>query len=89
MQQQIIVILELFLSFMLGFQPHKVHSMLVHMLDPRYKGLRLVIDFVDKEQTLQITGTYDKQVLFLLLVCAYKVLNLSDTCERALNNFIS
>jgi len=37
MQQQVIVVLEPFLSFMLGFQPHKAHSMLAHMLDPWYK----------------------------------------------------
>jgi len=57
--------------------------MLAHMLDPQYKGLRLVINYVGKEQTLQIVIEYDKHVLFLLLVCTYKVLNPGDTCERA------
>jgi hypothetical protein len=84
MQQQIIIILKPFFSFMLGFQPHKAHNMLAHMLDPRYKGLKLVINYVGKEQIFQITRKYDKHVLFLLLICTYKVLNPSDTCERAL-----
>jgi hypothetical protein len=39
---------------MLGFQPHKVQSMLAFMLDPQYKGLRLVIDYVGKEWALGI-----------------------------------
>jgi len=31
----------------------------------------------------------DKLVLFLLLVCAYKVLNPSDTCEKTPSSFTS
>jgi hypothetical protein len=81
MQQQVLIILEPFLSFMLGFQPHKAHSMLAHMLDPRFKGLGLVINYIGKERTFQITGEYDKQALFLFLICAYKLLNPCDTCE--------
>jgi hypothetical protein len=74
--------MEPFLSFMLGFQPRKANSMLALMLDPRYSGLGLVIDYVSKEWALQITKKYDKQVFFMLLVCAFKVLNLNDTCEK-------
>jgi hypothetical protein len=55
---------------MLGFQPHKVHNMLAIMLDPRSKGLGLVIDYVGKERTFQIAWEYDRQVLFPFLVCA-------------------
>ncbi len=49
MLKQVIVILEPFFSFMLFFQPHEIHRMLAFMLDPRYKELRLVIDYVGKE----------------------------------------
>ncbi len=59
------------------------------MLDPWYKGLGLVIDYVGKEQAFQIVRKYDKEVLFPLLVCAYKVLNLNDTCERTFGGFTS
>jgi hypothetical protein len=34
---------------MFGFQPHKAHSMLAFMLNPWYKGLGLVIDYIGKE----------------------------------------
>jgi len=63
--------------------------MLALMLDPQYKGLGLVIDYVGKEQALQTKGEYEKQVLFPLLVCAYMVLNPSDTCERTFGSFTS
>jgi hypothetical protein len=52
------------------------------MLDPRFKGLRLVIQYLDKERTVQVASDYDTQVLFLLLVCAYKVLNPTNASER-------
>jgi hypothetical protein len=89
MQNQVIIVLKPFFSFMFGFQPRKAHNMLALMLDPRYKGLRLVINYIGKEWAFQIEGKYDKQVLFLLLVCAYKVLNPSDTCEKAPSSFTS
>jgi hypothetical protein len=34
---------------MFGFQLHKAHNMLDFMLNPRYKGLGLVINYIGKE----------------------------------------
>ncbi len=48
------------------------------MLDPCYKGLRLVIQFVGKEKALQIIDEYDHHVLFPFLVSTYTFLNLCD-----------
>jgi hypothetical protein len=61
--------------------------MLVMMLGPHYKGLGLglVIQYVGKERVLQILGEYDRAILFLLLVCAYKFLNPTNVTERVLN----
>jgi hypothetical protein len=61
--------------------------MLALMLDPRYSGLGFVIDYLGKECAIQIAKKYDKQVFFMLLVCAFKVLNLSDTCEKTPGSF--
>ncbi len=74
---------------MLSFQLRKAHSMLALMLDLWYKGLGLVIDYSGKERDFQTVGKYDREVFFPLLVCAYKVLNPSDTCERALGSSTS
>ncbi len=45
------------------------------MLDPRFKGLGLVIQYVRKEKVHWIIGEYNTYDLFPLLVHAYKVLN--------------
>jgi hypothetical protein len=44
--------------------------MLTMMLNDIYKGLWLVIQYVDKERAFQIAGEYKKQLLFPLLVYA-------------------
>jgi hypothetical protein len=46
------------------------------MLDPHFKGLGPIIQYVGKEKTHLIIGQYDRYVLFSLLVHVYKVLNL-------------
>jgi hypothetical protein len=51
------------------------------MLDPRFKCLRLVIQYVGKEKAHMIIGEYDMYVLFSLLVHVYKVLNMSIANE--------
>jgi hypothetical protein len=45
------------------------------MLDSHFKGLRLVIQYVEKEKVHLIIGEYDRYDLFPLLVHVYKVLN--------------
>jgi hypothetical protein len=60
MQKQVIVIMEDFLSFMLSFQPNKAHNLLTLMLDFQYKGLRLVIQYVGKQNAFHIASEYDK-----------------------------
>jgi hypothetical protein len=52
MQRQVVGVLNYFLSFMLSFQKPKTHNMLCIMLNPHYKDLGLVIQFVGKERAL-------------------------------------
>jgi hypothetical protein len=44
-----------------------------------------VIQYVDKERALHIVNEYDRQVLFPLLVWAYKFLNPTHASERTLS----
>ncbi len=60
--------------------------MLAMMLDPRYKGRGLVIQFVGKERALKIACEYDYQVLLSLFVYAYNFLNPSDVSAWAPNS---
>ncbi len=43
-------VLKPLLSFMVGFQACRAHNMLAMTLDPHYKGLGLVINYVGKER---------------------------------------
>jgi hypothetical protein len=52
-------VLDPFLLFMLSFQQDKIHNMLAMMLDPHFKRLGLLIQYVGKERTLQIASEYD------------------------------
>jgi hypothetical protein len=67
------------------FQKAKAHNMLTLMLDLHYKGLRLVIQYVGKEKTQQITSEYDHQILLSFLVYAYNYLHQSDVNAQAPN----
>ncbi len=70
-----------FFLFMISFQKTKVH-MLAILLNPCYKGLKLVIQFVNKEKTLQIANEYDEQALFSLIVFACNFVNPYDACAK-------
>jgi len=85
MQIQVVGVLSPFLSFMLSFQKPKVHNMLCMMLDPCYKNVGLVIQFVGKERALQIIDEYDHHVLFPFLVSTYTFLNPCDASVGAYN----
>jgi hypothetical protein len=61
--KQMVQVLNPFLSFMFSFQNNKAHKMLCMMLNPCYKGLGLVIQFVGKERALQIGSKYYHHVL--------------------------
>jgi hypothetical protein len=52
MQKQVVQVLNPFLSFMASFQKAKAHNMLAMMLDPHFKGLRLVNKLVKREHCI-------------------------------------
>jgi hypothetical protein len=64
----VVGVLEPLLSFIFGFQACRAYNVLAMTLDPYYKGLGLVINYVGKERALGIVGEYDTMILFLLLV---------------------
>jgi hypothetical protein len=64
MQKQVLIVIQPFLSFLLSFQECKVHNMSSMMLDPHFKGLRLVVQYVGKEKAALIVGECDRYVLF-------------------------
>ena len=63
------------LAFAVDFTREKAHNMLSLMLDPRYKGLQVIIDYVGREKAMHIVAEYDQLVLMPLLVKVSRLLN--------------
>jgi hypothetical protein len=64
-----------FLRFSLQFVADQAHNMLSLMLDPRFKGLEYVIDYVGVAKAKQVVEEYDKKILIPYLVKVHKFMN--------------
>jgi len=64
MQEQVTHVLKPFLDFMDRFKLFKAHNMVIFMLNPWFKNLSLVGDYVGHSFAIEITVAYDKQCLF-------------------------
>jgi len=53
-RKEVCGILDSFLYFLKKFDERKAHNMLVLMLDPRFKSLRLVSSFIGRDQGVAI-----------------------------------
>ncbi len=71
MQGQVITILKPFLNFMFSFKPTKGHNMVTFMLNPSFKDLSLVLDYVGHSSLIKITNAYDKEFLLPTLKTLY------------------
>jgi hypothetical protein len=54
------------------FQPTKAHNMIVLILDPRFKDLSLVRDYVGHTFAIEITTTYDVNFLLPTIKIMYQ-----------------
>jgi hypothetical protein len=59
MQLQVAIVLRPFFNFMDSFKLSKAHNMLVLMLDPLFKDLSLVGNYVGHASTIEIVSAYD------------------------------
>ncbi|KAJ7552447.1 hypothetical protein O6H91_06G055400 [Diphasiastrum complanatum] len=75
MKNEMVGVLEPFLSCLVSFSARKAHNILALMLDPHFKGLSLVRDYVGRDAAIQIVGEYDVKVLIPLLVTCFNRLN--------------
>ncbi len=72
MEEQVQIIDQFDLSFMLSFQQGKAHNMLAVLLNSCFKGLGLFIQYVQKRKKLHIESVYYRHInLLLFLVHAY------------------
>ncbi len=63
MRKQVAHVLKPFLDFMDCFKLFKAHNMVLFMLDPWFKDLKLMGDYVGHSFAINITAAYDKQFL--------------------------
>jgi hypothetical protein len=60
-----------FLDFMFFFKPIKPHNMVALMLDPRFKDLSIVVDYVGHSFAIEIAIAYDKKFFLPTLKTLY------------------
>jgi len=75
MQLQVAFVLRPFLDFMDSFKLFKAHNMLVLMLNPQFKDLNLVGDYVGHASVIEIDVAHDTQYLLLTLKISYQKLH--------------
>jgi hypothetical protein len=88
---KVLSILEPLLSFMRGFQSGKVHNMLAFTIDPRFKHMQCITNFLGKDRTKFVVGEYDKKVIHVFIVKVNKTLDLvtSHNASKDANLFMN
>jgi len=76
MIEQVLNALGPFLAFSQSYIIAKAHNMLAIMLDPRFKNMKIIWDFVGDSLALQVVAEYDVKIVYPLLVQAYFHLDL-------------
>ncbi len=72
---QVINILSLFLAFSYIYNQDRAHNMLAIMLDPCFKNMKIIQDFVGNAHATQIVTNYDINIVCLLLLHVFFHLN--------------
>jgi hypothetical protein len=72
MREQVAHVLRPFLDFMDCFKLSKVHNMVAFMLDPWFKDLSLMGDYVGPSSIIEIITTYDREFLIPTLKTLYQ-----------------
>lgn len=75
MAREAIGVLKPFLAFAVVFSESKAYNMLALMLDPRFKGLECIIEYIGVAKAKEIVQSYDTAVLIPFLIKVHKSLN--------------
>ncbi len=77
-----------FLLFFKTFDPHNVHNMITIMLDPHFKSLRIIENYVGHGATILLAFKFDAKVMTPLLMACFDQLNpTSLACVIDVPNF--
>jgi len=72
---EVINVLRHFLSFIKSFSWERAHNMVVLMLDPRFKGMDCIMDYIGRDQPAILLQQYDELVVMPLLKVVMRFLN--------------
>ena len=75
MAGQVAAVLRPFLAFSRKYNEGQAQNMLALMLDPRFKGLELLQDYVGREVAKKVVDEYDTKVLVPMLVKVAQILS--------------
>jgi hypothetical protein len=75
MQTKIIRVIKPFLKFLEVYNSHQIHNMLSIMLDPYFKSLQVVKNYVGCEDYIHLAFKYDSHTIILLLMMVFEILN--------------
>ncbi len=80
-RQKIIMVIKLFFLFLKAFDPQNVHNMFVIMLDPYFKILQVVKNYVARGEVICFAFEYDGKITIPLLMTCFDRLNpISEAC---------
>jgi hypothetical protein len=75
MAPKVIDVVEPFISFAMTFNVVVAHNMCVLQLNPRFKVLYCIVEYVGRDRGVIVVEEYDQHVLLLLLVVVSKHFN--------------
>ncbi len=64
-----------FLSFTKSFSRERAHNIVVLMLDPRFKGIDCIMDYIGRDQAAILVQQYDELIVMPLLKVVMGFLN--------------
>jgi hypothetical protein len=67
------------IGFFFAYILAKAHNMLVIMLEPHFKNMKIICDFMGDTLVVQIVAKYDIDILCVFLVQVFFYLNLIET----------
>jgi hypothetical protein len=76
MRIEVVKVIKYFLLFLQAYDLHQVHNMLVLMLDPRFKSLRVVENYVGRGTCICLDAEYDDNAIIPLRMTMFEVLHL-------------
>jgi len=74
-RNEVINMLDFFLSFLKVYDERKTHNMISLMLDPSYKSLHIIFSIVGREQGVVLVEEYDRESLYPMLVKCHEHLH--------------